>query len=267
MFWAQHLGCCGQNTSRIQNKEVYAALFLQVALSGITASTADTATGKQPSTTAGDSKHWTATVPTTIPTQTVVGNRGVGTAPPKLGTSTMSAPRPYYPSTRSTPRSANTTRAAPASSGSSEGGATRTDNTAIVVAIAVAGTLLVLVVAFGLYKRCTGTGAEQASVMVATSFAKSAPPRTHAPAAPARVSGGVPGSDAVHLATTMANPAFDILTAPLPPPPRGHGQGMGPSHRGHAAHTPGAGATPTPASLAQPMVRYHTYGLPPLSCM
>ena len=29
MFWSQHLGCCGQNTSRIQNKEVYATLYLQ----------------------------------------------------------------------------------------------------------------------------------------------------------------------------------------------------------------------------------------------
>ena len=30
MFWSQHLGCWGQNTSRIQNKEVYATLCLQV---------------------------------------------------------------------------------------------------------------------------------------------------------------------------------------------------------------------------------------------
>ena len=29
MFWSQHLGCWGQNTSRIQNKEVYATLCLQ----------------------------------------------------------------------------------------------------------------------------------------------------------------------------------------------------------------------------------------------
>ena len=29
MFWPQHLGCWGQNTSRIQNKEVYATLCLQ----------------------------------------------------------------------------------------------------------------------------------------------------------------------------------------------------------------------------------------------
>ena len=29
MFWSQHLGCWGQNTSRIQNKEVYATLDLQ----------------------------------------------------------------------------------------------------------------------------------------------------------------------------------------------------------------------------------------------
>ena len=30
MFWSQHLGCVwGQNTSRIQNKEVYATLYLQ----------------------------------------------------------------------------------------------------------------------------------------------------------------------------------------------------------------------------------------------
>ena len=29
MFWSQHLGCWGQNTSRIQNKEVYATLYLQ----------------------------------------------------------------------------------------------------------------------------------------------------------------------------------------------------------------------------------------------
>ena len=29
MFWFQHLGCWGQNTSRIQNKKVYAALCLQ----------------------------------------------------------------------------------------------------------------------------------------------------------------------------------------------------------------------------------------------
>ena len=31
MFWAEHLGCWGQNTSRIQNKEVYATLCLQAA--------------------------------------------------------------------------------------------------------------------------------------------------------------------------------------------------------------------------------------------
>ena len=30
MFWSQHLGCWGQNTSRIQNKGVYATLCLQV---------------------------------------------------------------------------------------------------------------------------------------------------------------------------------------------------------------------------------------------
>ena len=30
MFWSQHLRCWGQNTSRIQNKEVYATLYLQV---------------------------------------------------------------------------------------------------------------------------------------------------------------------------------------------------------------------------------------------
>ena len=30
VFWSQHLGCWGQNTSRIQNKEVYATLCLQV---------------------------------------------------------------------------------------------------------------------------------------------------------------------------------------------------------------------------------------------
>ena len=29
MFWSQHLGCWGQNTSRIQNKGVYATLCLQ----------------------------------------------------------------------------------------------------------------------------------------------------------------------------------------------------------------------------------------------
>ena len=29
MFWSQHLGCWGQNTSQIQNKEVYATLCLQ----------------------------------------------------------------------------------------------------------------------------------------------------------------------------------------------------------------------------------------------
>ena len=29
MFWSQHLGCSGQNTSRIQNKGVYATLCLQ----------------------------------------------------------------------------------------------------------------------------------------------------------------------------------------------------------------------------------------------
>ena len=29
MFWSQHLGYWGQNTSRIQNKEVYATLCLQ----------------------------------------------------------------------------------------------------------------------------------------------------------------------------------------------------------------------------------------------
>ena len=29
MFWFQHLGCWGQNTSRIQNKEFYATLCLQ----------------------------------------------------------------------------------------------------------------------------------------------------------------------------------------------------------------------------------------------
>ena len=29
MFWSQHLGCRGQNTSRIQNKGVYATLCLQ----------------------------------------------------------------------------------------------------------------------------------------------------------------------------------------------------------------------------------------------
>ena len=32
MFWLQHLGCWGQNTSRIQNKEVYATLYLHAAL-------------------------------------------------------------------------------------------------------------------------------------------------------------------------------------------------------------------------------------------
>ena len=29
MFWSQHLGCWGQNTSRIQNKGVYATLCFQ----------------------------------------------------------------------------------------------------------------------------------------------------------------------------------------------------------------------------------------------
>ena len=29
VFWSQHLGCWGQNTPRIQNKEVYATLRLQ----------------------------------------------------------------------------------------------------------------------------------------------------------------------------------------------------------------------------------------------
>ena len=29
MFWSQHLGCWGQNTSRIQNKGVHATLCLQ----------------------------------------------------------------------------------------------------------------------------------------------------------------------------------------------------------------------------------------------
>ena len=29
MFWSQHLGCWGQNTSRIQNKEVYGTIYLQ----------------------------------------------------------------------------------------------------------------------------------------------------------------------------------------------------------------------------------------------
>ena len=29
MFWSQHIDCWGENTSRIQNKEVYATLYLQ----------------------------------------------------------------------------------------------------------------------------------------------------------------------------------------------------------------------------------------------